>query len=110
MATTVTDTWTILSPVSLPPQLEPIAGDERPYRLGRPLRGLRVGLEIDYAWLCYVTVIDEWERLLAADGAEPHTLWVERSRDAPERDPNEVRAEVEQWSQLIDCGVVGLGN
>jgi hypothetical protein len=55
-------------------------------------------------------LIDEWERLLRADGAEPVTLWVERGRDEPERDPNEVRAQVGEWSKLIDCGLVGLGN
>jgi hypothetical protein len=102
-------TWTILSPVARPPVIE-AEPDGGPYALGRSIAGVKVGLEVDYAWLCYMTLIDEWEQLLRADGAEPLTLWVERSRDAPERDPNEVRAQVEEWSKLIDCGVVGLGN
>jgi hypothetical protein len=101
--------WTILSPVAKPPVIE-TSPEGGPFKLGRSISGLKVGLEIDYAWICYVTLIDEWERLLKADGAEPLTLWVERRRDDPERDPNEVRAEVDEWSKLIDCGVVGLGN
>ena len=102
-------TWTILSPVSLPPEDRAVA-PAGPWRLDRPISGLRVGLEVDYAWLSYVTVIDEWESLLRTDGAEPRTLWVERSRKEPARDPTEVLAEVDEWSRLIDCGVVGLGN
>jgi hypothetical protein len=76
----------------------------------RSIAGVRVGLEVDYAWLSYYTVIDEWEKLLSADGAEPRTLWVERSRTEPRRDPTEVESEVEEWAKLIECGVVGLGN
>jgi len=103
------ETWTILSPVSRPPAPERAEG-AGPFRLDRSIAGVRVGLEVDYAWICYVTLIDEWEKLLRADGAEPITLWVERGRDEPERDPNEVRAQVGEWSKLIDCGLVGLGN
>ena len=98
--------WTILSPVSPAPE-EEVTSSKGPFKLGRSVRGVRVGLEIDYTWVCYPTVIDEWERLLRADGAEPTTLWVS---DGAPRNPNEVRADVEAWSQLIDCGVVGLGN
>jgi hypothetical protein len=102
----LSETWTILSPVAPPPKR---SGDPSP-RLDRPVRGVRIGLEVDYAWLSYYTVIDEWERLLRADGAEPCTLWVERSRNEPRRDPTMVEAEIEEWAKLVDCGVVGLGN
>ena len=101
------DRWVILSPVSPPPDRSTRSGS---HRLGRPISGVKVGLEIDYAWISYYTVIDEWEKLLRADGAEPVTLWVERSRAEPRRDPTEVKAEVEDWSKLVECGVVGLGN
>jgi hypothetical protein len=102
--------WTILSPVARPPERARGADGAEPHLLGRPIAGVRVGLEVDYAWLCYFTIIDEWEKLLEADGAQPRTLWVERSRTEPARDPNEVKAEVEDWAKLVDCGVVGLGN
>ena len=102
--------WTILSPVARPPAPAPAADGAQPHSLGRSVAGVRVGLEVDYAWLCYFTIIDEWEKLLRADGAEPRTLWVERSRTEPARDPNEVKAEVEEWAKLVECGVVGLGN
>jgi hypothetical protein len=103
----VSERWTILSPISIPSAGAAAAG---PVSLDRPIAGVRVGLEIDYAWQCYVTIIDEWERLLEADGARPVTLWVERSRDEPGRDPSEIRADIDEWSKLVDCGVVGLGN
>jgi hypothetical protein len=101
-------TWTILSPVAPRPAVETTADE---LLVQRPLAGLRVGLEVDYAWISYVTVIDEWERLLAADGATPSAFWIERSRDdTSRRSETELRADIEEWSKLIDCGVVGLGN
>jgi hypothetical protein len=101
-------TWTILSPVA--PRPATVSTTEAPV-LDRSVAGLRVGLEVDYAWISYVTVIDEWEQLLKADGAEPHTLWIERSRDeVVRRSEAELRDDIEDWSRLIDCGVVGLGN
>ncbi len=106
----VPEKWVILSPVAERPERDRARGAEGPPHLNRPLAGVRVGLEVDYAWLSYYTVIDEWERLLRADGADPLTLWVERSRKEPRRDPTQVEAEVEEWAKLIECGVVGLGN
>jgi hypothetical protein len=104
----MTATWTILSPIA-PRRVIESSGPA--LSLNRSIAGLRVGLEIDYAWISYVTVIDEWEQLLRADGADPHTLWIERSRDdTATRDETELRADIEEWSRLIDCGVVGLGN
>jgi hypothetical protein len=106
----MTEKWTILSPVAWPPeQARSDRGEERPH-LGRPIAGVRVGLEVDYAWLSYYIVIDEWEKLLTADGAVPRILWVERNRSEPRRDPTQIEAEVEEWTRLIECGVVGLGN
>jgi hypothetical protein len=104
------DKWVILSPVAAPPARSSATSDEGPPRLRRPIAGVRVGLEVDYAWISYHTVIEEWEELLRADGAEPRTLWVEHSRTEPRRDPTEVEAAVDEWSKLVDCGVVGLGN
>ena len=109
MATT--GTWTILSPVALPAPAVPSEVQAGPFSLGRPIRGVHVGLRVDYAWICYLTVIDEWERLLRADGAEPHTLWVEKSRTAVDkRDEAELRADIDEWSRLVECGLAGLGN
>ena len=101
-------TWTILSPVA-PRPVEEVTGGA--LQVNRPLAGLRVGLEVDYAWISYLTVIDEWEQLLKADGAVPSTFWIERSRDdTSRRTEAELRSDIEDWSRLIDCGVVGLGN
>ena len=106
----MSERWTILSPVSRPPATESAAEIPDGPVIGRSMSGVRVGLQVDYAWLCYYTVIDEWEKLLCADGAVPNTLWVERNRNEPRRDPTEVKAEVEEWAKLVECGVVGLGN
>jgi hypothetical protein len=104
----MTNSWTILSPVAPRPIVE---APTEVYALNRPIAGVRVGLEVDYAWISYITIIDEWEHLLKADGAEPHTLWIERSRDDSTAQPDtEPRTDIEEWSRLIDCGVVGLGN
>ena len=102
-------TWTIVNPIS--PRPEKVATSER-LRVNRPIDGLNVGLEIDYAWISYSTIIDEWETLLKADGAIPHTIWVERSREdtRTERTEAELRADIEAWSQEVDCAFVGLGN
>jgi hypothetical protein len=105
-----TEKWTILSPIANPRAAAVAPAGNAPPTLGRPIRRVRVGLEVDYAWTCYQTVIDEWEHLLRAEGAEPSTLWVERSRREPARDPTDVKAEVEEWAKLVECGVVGLGN
>jgi len=41
----------------------------------------------------------------------PSTFWIERSRDdTSRRTEAELRSDIEEWSRLIDCGVVGLGN
>jgi hypothetical protein len=106
----VPEKWVILSPVAAPPERSSAETVRAARRLRRSVSGVRVGLEVDYAWICYHTVIEEWEGLLRADGAEPRTLWVERNRNEPRRDPTEVEAAVDEWSRLVDCGVVGLGN
>ena len=99
--------WTFLSPVAPRPKGE--AGEA--LQLGRPIAGVRVGLEVDYAWNCYAIIVDEWEQMLRDDGAIPHTLWLERSRDeAVKKTREQIEAEVDEWAKLIDCGLAGLGN
>jgi hypothetical protein len=93
----------ILSPVAPPP-----ATTASPtYDVGRPIVGVRVGLRIDWSWRSYMVVVEEWERMFRADGAEPHVLWVgERVGSDGER----TRSDLDEWSRLVECGVVGLGN
>jgi hypothetical protein len=93
----------ILWPVAPPPtQVASLTFD-----LGRPVAGVRVGLRIDYSWRSYMVVVDEWERLLKADGAVPHVLWT-GERVGPEGE--RTRSDLDEWSRLVECGVVGLGN
>ena len=108
---TSTGTWTILSPVALAPPEPASEIKPGPFALDRPISGMHVGLRVDYVWICFLTVIDEWEQLLRADGAIPHTLWVEKSRTAVDRRSDaELRSDIDEWSRLVDCGLVGLGN
>ena len=77
------------------------------YDLGRALAGVTVGLRRDKAWRSYMVVVDEWERMLRADGADAAVLVTgERVGDAGES----TRSDLDEWGRLIDCGVVGLGN
>ena len=77
------------------------------YDLGRPLAGVTVGLRLDRTWRSYDVVVDVWQTRLAADGARPRVLVTgERVGEAGDR----TRSDVDDWSRLVDCGVVGLGH
>lgn len=105
---TGSDRLVMLSPVAERPARDDVLA---PVRLERSLDQVSFGLEVDYAWECYRVVIDEWSTLLARDGAVPRELWVEQSRNDPvKRSPEQVRADIDDWSRLVECGVVGLGN
>jgi hypothetical protein len=82
-------------------------GQSATFSLARAVRGVKVGLRLDAAWRSYEIVVDEWQRRLAADGAEPVRLVTgERAGARAER----TRTDLDDWSRLIECGVVGLGN
>lgn len=105
----MTDMMTILSPVAT--RSSGVAAPLEPRRLGRPLAGVAVGLEVDYAWVCYRQVVDEWSQLLRRDRATPEALWLETNRnDKVRKTPEQLRDDIDQWSRLVECGVVGLGN
>ena len=77
------------------------------YALGRPVRDVTVGLRLDTAWRSYEFVVDEWSRRLAGDGAHVVTL-VTGERAGPHA--AKTRTDLDDWSRLVDCAVVGLGN
>jgi hypothetical protein len=76
-------------------------------RVGRPLRGLTVGLRLDESWRCYYTVLDAWESLLREAGAEVERFVV-HARVATAG--AQMRDDLDEWRRLVDCAVVGLGN
>lgn len=101
--------WTILSPVPASAQLVP--DNVRPRRLGRPIAGAKVGLDVHFAWSSYIKVLEEWTRLLEADQAEVDTLWLRgRERVQIPENTDAEREIVDAWSEPFDCVVVGLGN
>ena len=77
------------------------------FDLGRRLDGVQVGLRYDNSWRSYFTVVDEWERRLRADGADVIRL-LAGDRVGPGAE--QTRSDVDEWSRLVEVGVVGLGN
>jgi hypothetical protein len=133
------ETWTILSPIARPLQPAEVSSDVRRPGLDRPIAGVRVGFEIDFPWSSFTIVLDEWAKLLLADGADSESLRAngdELFSGEPQENaaglapavtgiktvddgdgkvfmPKGFRADEvrkEEWAKLIDCGVVGLGN
>jgi hypothetical protein len=98
-----TDTITVLEPRVFPPR----ADETRTWSVDGPLAGKVVGLRLESAWRSYIAVVEEWEQRFAADGATVKVFWTgDRVGDEGER----TRADLDEWSRLIDIGVVGLGN
>jgi hypothetical protein len=77
------------------------------WSLDRPLDGVVVGLRTDHSWRSYFSVIEVWEGLQRRDGAVVRVLWA-GDRVGPQGE--QTRSDVEEWSRLVECGVVGLGN
>jgi hypothetical protein len=99
----MTDTITILDPRVVPPR-DP---ETATFSVDGPIAGKTVGLRLDQAWRSYIAIVDEWEQMLTADGAIPKVLWVGERVGA---EGEKTRADLDEWSRLIDIGVVGLGN
>ena len=99
----MTDTMEILDPRAL---VDEDATSET-FSLGASLAGKVVGLRLDQSWRSYEIVLDEWQKLLVAQGAIPRVLVTgERVGD----EGAQTRSDLAEWSRLIDIGVVGLGN
>jgi len=71
------------------------------------IAGVTVGLWLDHSWRSYYTVVDTWTALLERDGAAVRVLWT-GDRVGPEGE--QTRNDLEEWSRLVEVGVVGLGN
>ncbi len=95
-------TWRIRLPTAAP-------GEETgapAYALSGPITGLRVGLRHEGSWRSWMLIVEEWEKFLRADGAEPVVLAAGgRVGDEGAR----TRADVQAWAREIDCGISGLG-
>jgi len=77
------------------------------FALGRALAGVHIGLRLDPAWRSYETVLGTWSSMLEGDGAVVHRL-VTGERVGPTA--SQTRADIDAWAQLVEAGVVGLGN
>jgi hypothetical protein len=93
----------ILVPTAAPPP----EARSTTFDLDRPLPGVAVGLRLDPTWRSYFTVVDEWVRLLRCDGARPTVLW---TGDRVGQQGEKTRTDLDDWSRLVECGVIGLGN
>jgi hypothetical protein len=76
------------------------------FTLERPLAGTKVGLRHEGSWRSWMWIVDEWQGLLRADGAEPVVL---EAGGRVGDEGVETRAAVAEWVAAIDCGIAGLG-
>jgi hypothetical protein len=76
------------------------------FLVGRPLRGLRIGLRRDGTWRSWQAITSVWMERLRRDGADPVLLQTgERTGAEGER----TRRELAAWTEDVACAVVGLG-
>ena len=78
-----------------------------PMRLGKSIKGLRVGIRTDTYWQSWLHVSDEWSRLLKQAGAEPVVLRVGVHIGEEGQHTQDI---VDAWASSVDCAVVGLAN
>ncbi|MEO8601794.1 MAG: hypothetical protein ABI629_04365 [bacterium] len=74
--------------------------------LGRPLRGVRVGVRQDATWRSWHIIAADWVTRLRDDGAEPLLLQM-GERTGPEGEKS--RRDLAGWMADVDCAAVGLG-
>lgn len=77
------------------------------FNLGRPIKGLRVGMRNDPFWRSWLQICDVWSDLLKRDGAEPVVL---RIGEHVGEEGKLTTQQVEKWAKSVDCAVVGLAN
>jgi hypothetical protein len=95
-------TWRIRLPTAAPREQ---AGAPA-YVLAKPIKGLRVGLRHEGSWRSWMLIVEQWQAFLRRDGAEPVVLEAGGRVGA---EGERTRADVQAWSNEIDCGVAGLG-
>ncbi len=95
---------TILDPTAQPPEVNPDPGP--PFDAAR-LDGARIGIRYDLTWRSFDWVRDEWEKLLAEDGARVDQWCAgDRTGDAAESTLAELRAFAAEREVVVS----GLGN
>lgn len=92
--------------VRLPVARPPLDIGAPSFTLDGPLRGSRVGLRYAASTESWALIVEEWQRLLRDDGAEPDVLLAKGRAGGPR---DRVRRDVRNWARRVDCGVSGLG-
>jgi hypothetical protein len=93
---------TILDPTAPAPDIDPDPGPP----VGA-LAGLTVGIRSDRTWRSFEWVADEWETLLAQEGARVNR-WVSGNRIGDEGE--RTRLELAEFVDAADLAITGLGN
>jgi len=93
--------------VVLDPTAPPAQADADPGPDTGHLQGKTVGIRYDRTWRSFEWVIDEWQRLLAADSAQVRT-WCAGSRIGGQGE--RTRTELEAFADAVDIAILGLGN
>lgn len=99
---TEASTWVIRLPTAVPGE---VAGAPT-YVLNGSIKGLRIGLRHEGSWRSWMLIVEEWEKFLRRDGAEPVVL---KAGGRVGEEGEQTRADVRAWADEIDCGVSGLG-
>jgi hypothetical protein len=93
---------TILDPTAPPPEMDPDPGPD-----AGPLQGRVVGIRFDRTWRSFEWAIDEWSRLLEAEGARL-VRWCAGNRIGDEG--LRTQTELATFASDVDLAIVGLGN
>ena len=102
-------TWrpNIVVEILLPTPPLHVGEPSKTFDVGRSIRGVTVGLRLDHAWRSYIKVVGVWEELLQRDGAMVQRLWTGERVGTP---GEQTRSDIDAWSRLVECAVIGLGN
>jgi hypothetical protein len=104
MTSTVTSgsTIAIRLPTTRPPETEGAPA----FTVDAPMVGKVVGLRTDLAWRSWKLIASKWGENIHAAGAT--TLEIETGAQVG-KEGHDDRATVNEWSEKVDFGIVGLG-
>ena len=104
MTSTVTSGSTIA--IRLPTTRPPDTEGAPAFTVDAPMAGKVVGLRTDLAWRSWKLIASKWAENIHAAGAT--TLEIETGAQVG-KEGHDDRATVNEWSEKVDFGIVGLG-
>jgi hypothetical protein len=99
----MTEATTTIRRPTAPPPARTVAPA---FALDGAVDGRRIGLRTDSAWRSWALIADEWEKRLRDEGADVRCI--ETGAQVGDHGRTD-RQTVDEWSDQIDGGLVGLG-